>query len=255
MIKSFHRNHFILFNLAVVYHCTAAGPEHCSPLEHIIVPPAEHEAVVIVSMATHQRYLNQMTQKIMNCAKKQKNIYVIVDCLTPLTDGGQVVVDCRKRGRFEGENAAERIEAIETMDNRVRNHPMYPRIWDEVLAKKPALQRNATEIHNMIMAEESDKERSTTNKAGKDPLFASKSSAAKIENRATYHQVYICQDAADMSGTVVHTRDIIDNGQPGGTCQNTHSVGKKLLDDTVLRVFIACAYKVEPCLKKKAEPS
>jgi len=93
---------------------------------------------------------------------------------------------------------------------------MYPRIWDEVLAKKPALQRN---------------------------------------DRATYHQVYICQDAADMSGTVVHTRGIIDNGQPGGTCQNTHSVGKKLLDDTVLRVFIACAYKVEPCLKKKAAPS
>jgi len=80
----------------------------------------------------------------------------------------------------------------------------------------------------MIMAEVSDKERSIAGKAHKDPLFASKSSAVQIDNRS----VCICADAVEMTGTIVHACAIINNGQPGGTCQNTNTVGKHLLAST-----------------------
>ena len=48
-----------------------------------------------------------------------------------------------------------------------------------------------------------------------------------------------------MKGTVVYAPGIIDNGYPGGTCQNTNTVGIHLSVNTVLRVFIGCANKVE----------
>jgi len=199
--------------------CTAAAdPQYCSALERIIVPRAEKKDEVVVSLATHQSHLNQTAQKIVDLAKTKTNIFVILDCLTPLTNGDRVMVGSRKRGRFEGDNATAQIEAIETMDNCIRKHPMYHRIWDDVLDKKATVQRNAMDMYDLVMTEVSDEERGTTGKAPKNPLFAFKSSARKIENRATYHKVYLCQDAAAMAGTAVHSRSIIDNGQPGGTC-------------------------------------
>ena len=47
-------------------------------------------------------------------------------------------------------------------------------------------------------------------------------------------------DAADMTGQVVHARGIIDNGQPGGTCQNTRNVSNHFLSDSFIRVIMGC---------------
>ena len=122
---------------------------------------------------------------------------------------------------------------------------MYHRMWEDVLAPKAKDQLKAMKLLDTIMAEVSVKEREIAGKAPRDPLFASKSSAAQIDNRSTYHEVYLCTDAAAMKGTVVHARGIIDNGQPGGTCQNTNNVSKHLMANTILRVFVGCAHKVE----------
>jgi len=201
---------------------TAAGPKNCSVLEHITVPPAEKVDTAIISLATHQAWINQTCAKIVKTCKKKLNTTVMVDCLTPLTDGSQVVVGSKLHNRYESADAAELIQAVDAMNDRVRNHAMYASIWDEVLAKRPTIQRNAMEIHDVIMAEVSDEERRRAGKAVKDLLFASKSSAAKTENRSTYHKIYFCKDAMNMSGTVVHALGIIyDNGQPCGTCTNS----------------------------------
>jgi len=131
------------------------------------------------------------------------------------------------------------------MDDRIRAHSLYHGVWENVLAAKAKDQLKTMKIFDTITAEVSDKERVIAGKAPRAPMFVSKSSTVKIDNRGTYHETYLCADAAELKDTVVHVRGIIDNGSPGGTCQNTNTVRQHLLVNTILRVFVGCAHKVE----------
>jgi len=197
-----------------------------------------------MNLSDIQYKLNQTCDKIVRMCKHQKNVSVMVDCMVETTDGGRALLGCRKHSRYEGENAAEQIRAVEAIIKRVREHALYGHIWYDGLDKNPRVQRRSMEILDTIMGEVSDQERNTAHKAHRDPQFASKSTEAKIDNRSTYHQVYLSEDATDMTGQVVHARGLIDSGQPGGACQNTYNVSRHFLSNSIIRIIIGCEDKV-----------
>ena len=222
------------------------GATYCEiPRAPIMFPPVKKVEVTTISPATCQAGVDKTCAKILSECKTMLRCTIIVECLSPCTDGRFRLFGTKKHSRFEDDNAAEQMSARDALDARIRLHPLYRSVFETLFRSKAKEQLKAMQLQDTITLEVSDQERLEADKKGTAPLFSVKSTGLKIENRRTYHEGYMLADAKTFTGTVVHVRTIIDNGLLGSTCTHTHTQGKALLSNTFLRVFIDSPHVVD----------
>jgi len=206
-----------------------------------------------ITAAEAQYKLNQQTLLILGKVPHLTNITVMVYSMAATTDGEAYLMGGRDHSRYEGEDGARRMRAVEALDDRVRGYPALDLMWPDVMKKTTPDQKRAMDLHSQIHKLVSEQERTDAEDEARAPLFWIDAAHAKTKPRSTTDKLYLCDEAVARKGMVVHLRACIDNHPAGGTCFNTNNVLLELECNSVLRVFVQTKELVIMPKKKKTK--